>query len=538
MHPQASGSPSPIPAPSRREKLALRILQCGAIAAAIAAAPFPEYELDRFLVPKEWILHGAALSAAGLLLPNFRRSAFTRIDLLLVTFVGLGILSALLATNPWVAMRAVALSGSSVILFQAARVLRELGLAPSLLRALAGAVVLGAATSVAQAYGLETALFSEDRAPGGTLGNRNFVAHLTAFGFPVLLLCALQARHLAGYALGGMIVAGSLLMTRSRAGWLAFGGALFILLLAMLGSRMLRSDRAGLKRLIILGTLGGAGILGVVLLPNDLQWNSDNPYLESAQGLVNFQEGSGRGRILQYGQSLRMAVAEPFLGVGPGNWPVRYPEYALPQDPSLDSTAPGATANPWPSSDWIAFLSERGFPAAVTLALALLGIAFAGVRGVLRAQDRSEAFQSAALVATLVAAGVAGMLDAVLLLALPSYLVWLSLGLLWPSESVRSLALPGRVRSAIILALLVTSGIGMIRSSAQIASMAIYTTQESTEWLRRAAMIDPGNYRLHLRLARSSGGASRPVRCEHALAALGLFPNAEAPRNLSNGCGE
>jgi hypothetical protein len=78
----------------------------------------------------------------------------------------------------------------------------------------------------------------------------------------------------------------------------------------------------------------------------------------------------------------------------------------------------------------------------------------------------------------------------------------------------------------------------VMRSSAQIVSMAIYTTQEATEWLRRAAWIDPGNYRLQLRLARSSGGASRPVRCEHALAALGLFPNAEAARGLSNGCRE
>lgn len=529
----------PTPEPSPKERLALRILQFGAIALVIAAAPFPEYELDRFLVLKEWVLHGTALAAAGLLFRNLLRLTFTRIDLLLVSFVGLGIVSAVLATNPWVALRGVALSGSSVILFWAGRTLRESGLAPSLLRALAIAVVLGTATSVAQAYGLETAaLFSEDRVPGGTLGNRNFVAHLAAFGFPVLLLCASQARHLAGYALGGMIVAGSLVMTRSRAGWLAFGGALFVLLLSMLISRALRSDPGRWVRLSVIGMCGAAGILGVVFLPNTLEWNSDNPYLESAQELVNFQEGSGRGRILQYGQSLRMAAAEPFLGVGPGNWPVRYPEYALSQDPSLDSTAPGATANPWPSSDWIAFLSERGLPAAVALALAFLGIALAGLRGVMRAQDRSEAMQSAALVATLTAVGVAGMFDAVLLLALPSYVVWLSLGLLWPSESVRSLTLTNRVRSTILLVGLVISGVGALRSSAQIVSMAIFTTQETTEWLRRAAWIDPGNYRLHLRLARSSGGASRPVRCEHARAALGLFPNAEAARGLSNGCRE
>ena len=58
------------------------------------------------------------------------------------------------------------------------------------------------------------------------------------------------------------------------------------------------------------------------LLPNRLEWKSDSPYLDSAAGLVNYKEGSGRGRLVQYGNSLRMTVAHPLFGVGPGNWPV------------------------------------------------------------------------------------------------------------------------------------------------------------------------------------------------------------------------
>ena len=48
---------------------------------------------------------------------------------------------------------------------------------------LAGACVVASATALLQAYGLvESDYISLSRAPGGTLGNRNFVAHLAATG--------------------------------------------------------------------------------------------------------------------------------------------------------------------------------------------------------------------------------------------------------------------------------------------------------------------------------------------------------------------
>jgi hypothetical protein len=53
--------------------------------------------------------------------------------------------------------------------------------------------VLGAATLLAQAYGVQSEYFSLNRVPGGTFGNRNFVAHLAAIGTPVVMLVALTA---------------------------------------------------------------------------------------------------------------------------------------------------------------------------------------------------------------------------------------------------------------------------------------------------------------------------------------------------------
>ena len=61
--------------------------------------------------------------------------------------------------------------------------------------------MLGALTGLVQAYGLvDTNLASLSRAPGGTFGNRNFMAHLVAIGLPVLLYVALEARSRTRFA--------------------------------------------------------------------------------------------------------------------------------------------------------------------------------------------------------------------------------------------------------------------------------------------------------------------------------------------------
>ena len=79
-------------------------------------------------------------------------------------------------------------------------------------------------------------------------------------------------------------------------------------------------------------------------------------------GVANYKEGSGRGRLIQWGNTLAMAAHHPLLGVGPGNWPVFYPKYRSTGDPSFDRDDIIPT-NPWPSSDWMAMASERGFAA-------------------------------------------------------------------------------------------------------------------------------------------------------------------------------
>jgi hypothetical protein len=239
---------------------------------------------------------------------------------------------------------------------------------------------------------------------------------------------------------------------------------------------------------------------------------------------------------VQYRQSLGMAATHPLLGVGPGNWPVEYADYAAASDPSLDNRAAGMTSNPWPSSDWIAFVSERGFPAALLLAFVFIGIGMRAARRLMRVSDPDEALGAAALLGTLVATLVAGMFDAVLLLALPALLVFAALGALLPvADSVEAPRVTA-AGGAGLLVLLFLSAVGTLRSGAQVVGMGVYANSTSTQWLARASMIDPGSYDLHVRLARRGSGLGRDARCEHAIAARDLFPNSREARNLASGC--
>lgn len=515
---------TPIVAPEagRGERFAATILQVGTILVVLAASPTRAFDLDRFLVPKEIVLHATAFVAAVFGFRAIRRGGGGWVDVLLGAFLVLTIASGVFATNLWLAFRALAVTASSILLFWIARGLREAGLGRRIVNTLAFAVVLTAVTSLAQAYGVELDVFSPNRSPGGTLGNRNFIAHAAAFGLPLCVFAAVHARRFIGNVIGSFgvaIVTGTLVLTRSRAAWLAAAAVLAILIVAMFIW----------KRGFTVLAFAGAGIVAALLIPNTLEWRSDNPYLDSVAGIAEYDEGSGAGRLVQYQRSLRMAAAYPLLGVGPGNWPVLYPEYAARRDPSLDRSEGGVTYNPWPSSDWVSYVSERGFAAAALLMLVFAIIAAAGARRIFRAQNAEEGFEAVTMVGTAAAAAIAGLFDAVLLLALPALIVWTALGALWQNPSP---ARSPRLRTMIAIVAIAIAAAGAIRSTTQLVAMEMYASGDRT-LLVLAAQLDPGNYRVRLQLARSG---DREERCRHASAAHALFPSAHAAEQLARRC--
>jgi len=531
----------PSTAPSARDRIALRLLQLGAIVVVLAATPYKVFDLDRYFVPKELALHVCAAAAAFLCIQHVRRIRLTIVDLLIAGFLVVSLVSAALATNRWAAERALAISLSGAALFWVASSLRRAGLVRPLIVALAIAVVIGAATSLAQAYGVQTEYFSLNRAPGGTFGNRNFVAHLAAIGTPVVALVALTARRGFGSLFGGIgmaSLAAVLVLTRSRAAWLAVLvlAAAVTLLGVLTWSRW--CEARTLRRLMVLGAAVVAGVIAAIAIPNHLEWKSDSPYLDSATGLVNYKEGSGKGRLVQYTNSLHMTEAHPLLGVGPGNWPVAYPRYASRNDPSM-SQDDGLTSNPWPSSDWVAFLSERGVIGFGLLLLAmfgLLGRALRDLRGG-AGRDAERVLTAIALVGTLAATAVVGAFDAVLLVAVPTFFVWTLAGALSPPTS-GGMQFGG---GALELAPVVVFGLGaliVLRSAGQLTAIATYATNTKTSALDVASHFDPGNYRIHVRLAQAYLGRGDCTRAKaHARSARGLFPNAAEPKRVLAACG-
>jgi O-antigen ligase len=305
---------------------------------------------------------------------------------------------------------------------------------------------------------------------------------------------------------------------------------MIVVFVAMLFSPPLRRDGQTWRRLAGIALLAAGAVALSLILPNALHWRGSNPYLKSVTGVADYSEGSGRGRLVQYGRSLLMAVRHPLFGVGPGNWPVEYPAHVPPGDPSLDQTNDGMTSNPWPSSDWIACIAERGIAACVLLGLVFLRLARTGLRQLRRATDVQEGLAAAALLGILAGAIVAGTFDAVLLLAVPAFLVWAALGALWIPEEVS----PRPAWRLAFFAIMALSVAGVVRSAQQLMAMEIYAMHSDRASLVRAARIDPGNFRLRLRLARLGGR----VRCENARAAHALFPSARAAADASRGCGK
>jgi hypothetical protein len=231
-----------------------------------------------------------------------------------------------------------------------------------------------------------------------------------------------------------------------------------------------------------------------------------------------------------------MSLRHPVFGVGPGNWPVVYPRFAAADDPSLADD--GMTSNPWPSSDWMTFVSERGLAAFVLLGLAMMALLADGLRGVRDGRTPEERLTASTLLGTLGVLVVVGTFDAVLLLPVPALIAWSLLGALSsPSRERKAISLPFALRALALLGVAALGGLAFARSGAQLGAMSIFSTTSRASQLERASALDPGSYRIHVRLAEGYArrGSCPRVRA-HAEAARQLFPNAPLPRRLLRDC--
>lgn len=527
-----------VPAASRLPALAIAVLLgAGAIAVVLAGIPSDFYDLDRHAVPKETLLHATALLTGLIVARRARTVSLGVIDILLLLFTAWTLVTTLGAANPWLAMRSAAMTVSALILYWAARFAAKDGYRPMLAGLLGLAIAIGAVTGLAQAYGRDIGVLAESRAPGGTFGNRNFLAHLMAIGIPLFVSGTVAAsRRLARLAAyGGLALATmALVLTRSRAAWLgaAAGLAAFGVALALRPRPEHPGAEEKRRRFRGPGLVAAAAVLAALAIPNRLSWRSDTPYLDSLRGVVNYREGSGRGRVIQYRNSIEMARDHIILGVGPGNWMVHYPRVTTAGDPSFAGADPIPT-NPWPSSDWLAVLTERGAPAVLLALGAGLAIALTALR---RVAGGTEPWTSAVLVAVLAATFVVGLFDAVLLLPIPAFMVSVLAGLFVPDTTpIIARPLSPRGPRALVAAVGLIGILITTRSALSWAAIAASgpgrTAGGATEGLR----YDPHSYRLHLFLGARGRCATR---LPHARQAARLLPYHPAPRRLLAACGE
>jgi hypothetical protein len=279
-----------------------------------------------------------------------------------------------------------------------------------------------------------------------------------------------------------------------------------------------------------------------IAMPNTLNWTSESPYLDSARGVVDYKKGSGRGRVAQYRNSLGMAVANPVFGVGPGNWPVEYLRFAPDGDRSIADD--GMTANPWPSSDWVAFVSERGFVPTLALIGVFTILFLRSLRRWSELKDPEAVLAQCVLAGTIVATMVVSAFDVVLLLAAPSFLVWSILGATSGIPSTDGIRRGREVKISPRALALAAAGIILVvlastaRSATQTLAMSMVGRGALTAGWVSGAMWDPGSYRINLRVAqlysrRGHCSVARP----YARQAVALFPLSPEAKRIRRSCG-
>lgn len=428
-----------------------------------AAAP-----LERYHLPKELALLAGAAAALVVSLRRRAPSTLDALDAAALVVVMSGLCSSAGAVDADVALRLACLTGAGVALFV---VLRAPDSARDPVVVGVAAVSLAAAASVlGEALGLWPTLAPERLGPGGTLGQRNNAAHALSLVAPLLVHELLRSgrarRMLLGAALAAVVAA--VLVTRSRAGWLALGVGVLGTLGLSIWSRGARATSPALLA-VALGT-------SVLLLPPALRWRSAHPYRDTARALIDASDRSAEGRRLQAASSLRLWSAQPILGVGPGHWALHYPAVADADDPTVARETFRPTGRLL-TSDLVAVLVERG---AVGMG-ALAALALLWWRR--RARDQLWALPAAAALLVLSA------LDCVLQIATGVGAVAMLAALAAP-RAVDAPARP-RLHRALLLGLLALLALGAWRAADRLAGQQAMARARSPEELAAVARAHP-----------------------------------------------
>jgi O-antigen ligase len=430
---------------------------------------------------------------------------------------------AALAFARWGALFALA-CGAAVVAASPAR--------QTLLEAATGGAALVSLIGLGQHLDLLSLSIPVISAPGSTFGNRNFAGEAVAMCVPLGLAAVYGARQGAADGVAARrraaLLTGAVLVelvylaaTRARGAWL--GGAAGVAVFGLLARPRLSRRGAGL-------VLGGAlAAVAVGVLPGRINSRDVGDTKRFASGVevaeASFDPRSPalRTRIAIWRRSLAMWRQHPFLGVGPGNWPVWLPRFAEP-DARRDGVLTTTLAAHEAHDDLLERACETGLVGLAAL-LALAAGVVINVRRRLRAGDASERVATASAAGALAALAGAGLTGFPLEMPGTLTLAGLALGLAAASPRARTHEAgppPSSARSrgvanlGVGLAALLVVGVAI---TAQRQLRGSYWLGEAVRALRRdlgpaggraaapalgrARVLLPGNYRVWLRSAHA-----------------------------------
>jgi O-antigen ligase len=315
-----------------------------------------------------------ALSAAVLLATSREWFCRTLPLLLLAGWLSLSawlIPSRVLGASPWIVLIPY-FSGLAVV-----TLLQAIPPTPSEIRRiniLIAAVVV--ASVLLDAEGLWP--WAVGRRPGGCLANRNFAGQMAALTLPSCLIAVANARRRIALALPAAIGL-ALAWTRCRGAWIAAAIA------AGLVSSLVRpGDRRRIAWAVAAACLGA---LAAGIMPSRLSWQQAAPYRASLSRIFDFQTGSGRFRLEQHIETLKLLKEHALLGLGPGNW-----------QPAMQSVRPALALNHTPHSEYLRALADGGVPALILLVLWMGSLAWLAWKARDNAPDALPVYAALAII--------------------------------------------------------------------------------------------------------------------------------------------
>jgi hypothetical protein len=368
------------------------------------------------------------------------------------------------------------------------------------------------------------------RGPGGTAGNRNFLAHFLVIGAVPLVVTFFTTEHRlarAAWGVGLACVVAMIAVSRSRGAWLTSAIALSGAAVALVANRDALS-RGARRRLATVGiTILLALPFGILIVGRGLNWSLADFHASLAH-LVDYKTGTGHGRLVQYQATLAMLRDHP-VGVGAGQWAISYPLYAGPDDPYYPPNSP-VPMDRLPSSDWLGFASQYG----IVLLLVVIGCGMTLARRALH-RGRLRDPNALALATALVVQLVLGIFDAVLFRADTGYAAALTLGTLAAlcADDVLVLRAPRLPALGLSLALSLT----LVALCGRRLVAASIRSDGRLPSLEKAFVLDRSNFILATQIAQIH---SLFGRCEEAKPfarlALDACPTASLPKKILLAC--